>query len=119
MIPSVESKRINWFSLMNNPAESFIFNKEADSLGKIRILSSQDGKILFERANWPNKNRSFELETGVYEIRLADPNLGTLILKGEVQPMGENGKYELTFSEVWELDQSEKRKSLPLEKVRP
>ena len=33
--------------------------------------------------------------------------------------MSENGKYELTFSEVWELDQSEKRKILPLEKVRP
>lgn len=118
-IPSVESQRVNWSSLINNPAESFIFNNEADSLGKIRILSSQDGKILFERANWPNKNRSFELEVGVYEIRLADPNLGTLILKGEVQPMSENGKYELTFSEVWELDQSEKRKILPLEKVRP
>ena len=30
--------------------------------------------------------------------------------------MGENGKYELTFSEVWELDQSEKERACPWKK---
>ena len=32
--------------------------------------SDSDNEIIFERTNWPNRNRNFKLLPGTYEIRL-------------------------------------------------
>ena len=112
-------EKISWFSVITEPEESFIFNEKRDSLGKIRILGNTVGKIIFERANWSNKNRNFRLKSGIYEIRLSRKKSGTLIVKGNVSQANNEGTYELSISEAWELDNEEKRNSLPIEKLNP
>ena len=104
--------------VLQNPEESFIFNEKGDSLGKIRLSENLDGSLLFQRANWPNKNRSFKLEPGDYEIRLSRKPEGTLILKGQVKGLEDN-QYEFKATVAWQLDQGEKRISLPLEELSP
>ena len=115
-----QEEQISWFSVIAEPDESFIFNEKRDSLGKIRILGrSPAGKITFERANWSNKNRNFALKNGIYEIRLSRQKSGTLIVKGTVSSVNDGGTYEMSISEAWELDNEEKRKFLPMEKLNP
>ena len=114
---SVVSKN-KWYLVLQNPEESFIFNEKGDSLGKIRLSENLDGSLLFQRANWPNKNRSFKLEPGDYEIRLSRKPEGTLILKGQVKGLEDN-QYEFKAIVAWQLDQGEKRISLPLEELSP
>lgn len=115
----ISEEKISWFSVITEPEESFIFNEKRDSLGKIRILGNTVGKIIFERANWSNKNRNFRLKSGIYEIRLSRKKSGTLIVKGNVSQANNEGTYELSISEAWELDNEEKRNSLPIEKLNP
>ena len=86
---SVVSKN-KWYLVLQNPEESFIFNEKGDSLGKIRLSENLDGSLLFQRANWPNKNRSFKLEPGDYEIRLSRKPEGTLIRKRQVKGLEDN-----------------------------
>ena len=114
---SVEPKN-KWYLVLQKPEESFIFNENGDSLGKIRLSKNLDGILLFQRANWPNKNRSFKLEPGDYEIRLSRKPEGTLILKGQVKGLEDN-QYEFKATVAWQLDQGEKRISLPLEELSP
>ena len=111
------SEQIKWFSVITEPEESFIFNEKRDSLGKIRILGSPNGKIIFERANWSNKNRNFALKPGVYEVRLSHQKSGILIVKGTVTLINKQDTYELSISEAWELDKDEKRNSIPIENL--
>ena len=119
-ISKLQEEQISWFSVITEPDESFIFNEKRDSLGKIRILGrSPAGKITFERANWSNKNRNFALKAGIYEIRLSRQKSGTLIVKGNVSSVNNGGTYEMSISEAWELDNEEKRKFLPMEKLNP
>ena len=119
-ISKFQEEQLSWFSVITEPDESFIFNEKRDSLGKIRILGrSPAGKITFERANWSNKNRNFALKAGIYEIRLSRQKSGTLIVKGNVSSVNNGGTYEMSISEAWELDNEEKRKFLPIEKLNP
>lgn len=113
----VETKN-KWYLLLQKPEESFIFNGKGDSLGKIRLSKTLNGSLLFQRANWPNKNRSFKLNHGDYEIRLSRKPEGTLILKGQVRALEDN-QYEFKATEAWQLDSGERRISLPLEKLTP
>lgn len=117
---SIPQRKPDWKSLLQAPETSFIFNEKGDSLGKIRIHESDSGnEIIFERTNWPNRNRNFKLLPGTYEIRLSKQNTGTLILKGTIEPSPDSEKYLFIPSQAWELDSEEKRKSLPLDSLNP
>ena len=87
----------SWFDLLKSPEESFLFNEKGDSLGKIKIIENFPGKFQFKRINWPNKNHSFNLLAGSYEIRLSQTKSGTLILKGEMVPLEDESKYGLSI----------------------
>ena len=116
----VSENEVSWDSVLQDPESSYIFNEDGDSLGKILLKGeSSNEKVIFQRANWPNKNRSFKLKEGVYEIRLAKKIWGTLILRGTVEPL-ENGKdYQYSIDQAWELGPEEKRISIPLKGLNP
>ena len=117
---SIPQRKPDWKSVLQAPETSFIFNEKGDSLGKILIHKSDSGnEIIFERTNWPNRNRNFKLLPGIYEIRLSKQNTGTLIVKGKLEPSPDSEKYLFIPSQAWELDSGEKRKSLPLESLNP
>ena len=109
----------SWQTLFKEPEESFIFSEKGDSLGKIKIIESSVGEFVFKRTNWPNKNRSFTLEPGTYEIRLSKKETGTIILEGSVEASAEEQKYKFKISEAWELDKDEKRNPVPIENLNP
>jgi hypothetical protein len=111
---SIPQRKPGWKSLLQAPETSFIFNEKGDSLGKIRIYESDSGnEIIFERTNWPNRNRNFKLLPGTYEIRLSKQNTGTLIIKGTIEPSPDSEKYLFIPSQAWELDSEEKREISP------
>ena len=116
----VSENEVSWNSVLQDPESSYIFNEDGDSLGKILLKDeSSNKKVLFQRANWPNKNRSFKLKEGVYEIRLSKKIWGTLILRGKVEPL-ENGKdYQYSIDQAWKLGPEEKRISIPLKGLNP
>jgi hypothetical protein len=117
---SIPQRKPDWKSLLQAPETSFIFNEKGDSLGKILIYESDSvNEIIFERTNWPNRNRNFKLLPGTYEIRLSKQNTGTLIIKGTIEPLPDSEKYLFIPSLAWELDSEEKRKSLPLDSLNP
>ena len=109
----------SWQTLFKEPEESFIFSEKGDSLGKIKIIESLEGEFVFKRTNWPNKNRSFSLAPGTYEIRLSKKETGTIILEGTVEASAEEQKYKFKISEAWELDKDEKRNPVPIENLNP
>ena len=109
----------SWYKLIKEPEESFIFSEKGDSLGKIKIIESSAGGLVFTRTNWPNKNRSFTLAPGTYEIRLSKKETGTIILEGTVEASAEEQKYKFKISEAWELDKDEKRNPVPIENLNP
>ena len=109
----------SWQTLFKEPEESFIFSEKGDSLGKIKIIESSAGGLVFTRTNWPNKNRSFTLAPGTYEIRLSKKETGTIILEGTVEASAEEQKYKFKISEAWELDKDEKRNPVPIENLNP
>ena len=109
----------SWHKLMKEPEESFIFSEKGDSLGKIKIIESLEGEFVFKRTNWPNKNRSFTLAPGTYEIRLSKNETGTIILEGSVEALEKEKKYKFKISEAWELDKDEKRNPVPIENLNP
>ena len=74
---------------------------------------------MFKRTNWPNKNRSFSLAPGTYEIRLSKKETGTIILEGTVEASAEEQKYKFKISEAWELNKGEKRNPVPIENLIP
>ena len=117
---SIPQRKPDWKSVLQASETSFIFNEKGDSLGKIRIHESGTGtEIIFERTNWPNKNRNFKLLPGTYEIRLSKEKSGTLILKGTLEPSQDSEKYLFIPSQAWELNSEEKRESLPLDSLNP
>jgi hypothetical protein len=117
---SIPQRKADWKSVLQAPETSFIFNEKGDSLGKILIHENGSGtEIIFERTNWPNKNRNFKLLPGTYEIRLSKEKSGTLILKGTLEPSQDSEKYLFIPSQAWELNSEEKRKSLPLDSLNP
>ena len=109
----------SWQTLFKEPEESFIFSEKGDSLGKIKLVESSAGGLVFKRTNWPNKNRSFILEPGTYEIRLSKKETGTIILEGSVEASEEEQKYKFKISEAWELNKDEKRNPIPIENLNP
>ena len=109
----------SWQTLFKEPEESFIFSEKGDSLGKIKLVESSVGEFVFKRTNWPNKNRSFTLVAGTYEIRLSKKETGTIILEGTVEASAEEQKYKFKISEAWELDKDEKRNPVPIENLNP
>ena len=117
---SIPQRKPDWKSVIQAPETSFIFNEKGDSLGKILIHESDsDNEIIFERTNWPNRNRNFKLLPGTYEIRLSEQKSGTLIVKGTLEPSPDSEKYLFIPSQAWELDSEEKRKPLPLDIFNP
>ena len=109
----------SWHKLIKEPEESFIFSEKGDSLGKIKIIESVEGEFVFKRTNWPNKNRSFTIAPGTYEIRLSKNETGTIILEGSVEALEKEKKYKFKISEAWELDKDEKRNPVPIENLNP
>ena len=109
----------SWQTLFKEPEESFIFSEKGDSLGKIKLVESSVGEFVFKRTNWPNKNRSFLLLPGIYEIRLSQKQTGTIILEGFVEALEKEKKYKFKISEAWELDKDEKRNPVPIENLNP
>ena len=109
----------SWHKLIKEPEESFIFSEKGDSLGKIKIIESSVGEFVFKRTNWPNKNRSFILAPGTYEIRLSKKETGIIILEGSVEASAEEQKYKFKISEAWELNKDEKRNPVPIENLNP
>ena len=109
----------SWHKVIKEPDESFIFSEKGDSLGKIKIIESSAGGLVFTRTNWPNKNRSFILEPGTYEIRLSKKETGTIILEGSVEASAEEQKYKFKISEAWELNKDEIRIPIPIENLKP
>ena len=109
----------SWYKLIKEPEESFIFSEKGDSLGKIKIIESSAGWLVFTRTNWPNKNRSFILAPGTYEIRLSKKETGIIILEGSVEASAEEQKYKFKISEAWALDKDEKRNPVPIENLNP
>jgi hypothetical protein len=118
--PKVSQNEETWNSVLQTPESSYIFNEDGDSLGKILLKNeSSIEKFLFQRANWPNKNRSFKLKEGVYEIRLTKKTRGTLILRGKVEPLVNGKDYQYSIDQAWELGPEEKRISIPLKGLNP
>ena len=118
--PKVSQNEETWNSVLQTPESSYIFNEDGDSLGKILLKNeSSIEKFLFQRANWPNKNRSFKLKEGVYEIRLTKKTRGTLILRGKVEPLVNGNDYQYSIDQAWELGPEEKRISIPLKGLNP
>ena len=116
----VSENEVSWNSVIQAPESSYIFNEDGDSLGKILLKDeSSNEKVLFQRANWPNKNRSFKLEEGVYEIRLSKKIWGTLILRGKVEPLENGTEYQCSIDQAWKLVPEEKRISIPLNGLNP
>ena len=109
----------SWQTLFKEPEESFIFSEKGDSLGKIKLIESSVGEFVFKRTNWPNKNRSFLLLPGIYEIRLSQKQTGTIILKGSVEALEKEQNYKFKISEAWELDKDEKRNPIPINNLNP
>ena len=116
----VSENEVSWNSVLQDPESSYIFNEDGDSLGKILLKDeSSNEKVLFQRANWPNKTRSFKLKEGVYEIRLSKKIWGTLILRGKVEPLKNGKDYQYSIDQAWKLGPEEKRISIPLKGLNP
>ena len=109
----------SWQTLFKEPEESFIFSEKGDSLGKIKLVQSSVGEFVFKRTNWPNKNRSFLLEPGIYEIRLSQKQTGTIILEGSVEALDKEQNYKFKISQAWELNKDEIRIPIPIENLKP
>ena len=109
----------SWQTLFKEPEESFIFSEKGDSLGKIKLVESSVGEFVFKRTNWPNKNRSFLLLPGIYEIRLSQKQTGTIILEGSVEALDKEQNYKFKISEAWELNKDEIRIPIPIENLKP
>ena len=109
----------SWQTLFKEPEESFIFSEKGDSLGKIKLIESSVGEFVFKRTNWPNKNRSFLLLPGIYEIRLSQKQTGTIILEGSVEALDKEQNYKFKISEAWELNKDEIRIPIPIENLKP
>ena len=77
------------------------------------------GEFVFKRTNWPNKNRSFLLEPGIYEIRLSQKQTGTIILEGSVEALDKEQNYKFKISQAWELNKDEIRIPIPIENLKP
>ena len=54
-----------------------------------------------------NKNRSFLLLPGIYEIRLSQKQTGTIILEGSVEASDKEQNYKFKISQAWELNKDE------------
>ena len=78
----------------------------------------------FQRADWPNLEKSFALAVNDYELRLGSINLGFIIFLGQVNRVGlENEadaglkRYQLIPSDAWWLDANQSRQRLQLDQL--
>ena len=123
------SLSVPWESLdglmgaMQKPKLSFLLNLDGDSLGRIKVLENTNDKLIIERADWPNRKRSFALTKGEYELRIEDSDSQTFIVRGHLQQIsqgtkesegGANQQYEFKAKLAWKLEKNETRTSIPL-----
>ena len=124
-----DSLSVPWESLdglmgaMQKPKLSFLLNLDGDSLGRIKVLENTNDKLIIERADWPNRKRSFALTKGEYELRIEDSDSQTFIVRGHLQQIsqgtkesegGANQQYEFKAKLAWKLEKNETRTSIPL-----
>ena len=108
---------------MQKPKLSFLLDLDGDSLGRIKVLENTNDKLIIERADWPNRKRSFALTKGEYELRIEDSDSQTFIVRGHLQQVsqgtkeseaGANQQYEFKAKLAWKLEENETRTSIPL-----
>jgi len=108
---------------MQKPKLSFLLDLDGDSLGRIKVLENTNDKLIIERADWPNRKRSFALTKGEYELRIEDSDSQTFIVRGHLQQVSQgtkgsearaNQQYEFKAKLAWKLEKNETRTSIPL-----
>ena len=104
--------------------EGYIFLPGKETLGKVINIERKNGLIEFQRADWPNLEKSFALAVNEYELRLGSINQGFIIILGKVSRLElEKGavsrlkRYQLIPSDAWWLDINQSRQRLGLDQL--
>jgi len=104
--------------------EGYIFLPGKETLGKVINIKRKNGLIEFQRADWPNLEKSFALAVNEYELRLGSINQGFIIILGKVSRLElEKGavsklkRYQLIPSDAWWLDINQSRQRLGLDQL--
>jgi hypothetical protein len=104
--------------------EGYIFLPGKETLGKVTNIVRKNGLIEFQRADWPNFEKSFALALNDYELRLGSINQGFIIILGQVsriesekEAVSRLKRYQLIPSDVWWLDANQSRQRLVLDQL--
>jgi hypothetical protein len=104
--------------------EGYIFLPGKETLGKVINIVRKNGVFEFQRADWPNLDKSFALAVNDYELRLGSIKQGFIIILGQVNRIGlENERdaghkrYQLIPSDAWWLDANQSRQRLHLDQL--
>ena len=110
-------------TVMDMP-EGYILLPGKETLGKVINIVRKNGVFEFQRADWPNLEKSFALAVNDYELRLGSINQGFIIFLGQVNRVGlENEadaglkRYQLIPSDAWWLDANQSRQRLQLDQL--
>ena len=109
--------------MLSNSQEVFLHLQNGDAMGRIKILRSLNGNWFFQRADWPNRERSFALSKGKYQVRFVDELNEVYLLEGLIRKAKgserteEESKipsYILKIEKAWILAEGEIRKEVDL-----
>lgn len=114
---------LDWNKMLSNSQEVFLHLQNGDAMGRIKILRSLNGNWLIQRADWPNRESSFALSQGKYQVRFVDELNEVYLLEGLIRKAKgserteEESKipsYILKIEKAWILAEGEIRKEVDL-----
>lgn len=104
--------------------EGYIFLPGKETLGKVINIVRKNGLFEFQRADWPNLDKSFALAVNDYELRLGSINQGFIIILGQVnrielekESVVRLKRYQLIPRDAWWLDSKQSRQRLQLDQL--
>jgi predicted HicB family RNase H-like nuclease len=116
--------KLKVFKTVIDLSEGYIFLPGKETLGKVINIVRKNGLIEFQRADWPNLEKSFALAVNDYELRLGSINQGFIIILGQVsriesekEAVSRLKRYQLIPSDVWWLDANQSRQRLQVEQL--
>ena len=108
--------KLKVFNTVIDMSEGYIFLPGKETLGKVINIVRKNGMIEFQRADWPNLEKSFALAVNDYELRLGSINQGFIIILGQVsrlesekEAVSRLKRYQLIPSDAWWLDANQSR----------
>ena len=116
--------KLKVFKTVIDLSEGYIFLPGKETLGKVINIVRKNGLIEFQRADWPNLEKSFALAVNDYELRLGSINQGFIIILGQVsrlesekEAVSKLKRYQLIPSDAWWLDANQSRQRLKLDQL--